>query len=126
MSWIIGQYLRELPYIKEKGDIESDTYNNAILIEKAINDMDEKGLLTDFEKDVIIAIVQGFNFSEISRLLSTDRQRVSNTFTAVTDRIAYILGGEFTDTAFLEQLDADDFMEQNIEELFKRKLPRMT
>lgn len=126
MSWIISQYLRELPYIKEKGDIESDTYNNAILIEKAINDMDDKGLLTDFEKDVIIAVVQGFNFSEVSRLLSTDRQRVSNTFTAITDRIAYILGGEFTDTAFLEQLDSDDFMEQDIEELFKRKLPRMT
>lgn len=122
MSWIIGQYLRELPYIKEGGNIESDTYNNALLIEKTINDMAKKGLLTDFEKDVIISIVEGFNFSEISRLLNADRQRVSNTFKAVTDRIAYILGGEFTDAAFIEQMRAEGISEQDISELFKRGL----
>ncbi len=123
MSWIIGQYLRELPYIKEKADINSDVYNNAIMIEKTISDMNKNDLLTEFEKNVLISITSGYNFSEISRILNADRQRVSQTFKNVTDRIAYIMGGEFTDVAFLERIQSiEPISEQHISKLFKRGL----
>lgn len=123
MSWIIGQYLRELPYIKEKADINSDSYNNAIMIEKTIDDMNKDGLLTEFEKNVLISITSGYNFSEISRILNADRQRVSQTFKNVTDRIAYIMGGEFTDAAFIERIQSvEPISEQHISKLFKRGL----
>jgi|SRR3990170_860162 len=123
MSWIIGEYLKELPYLKENPDINSDIYNNALIIEMTIKDMDKKGLLTDFEKDVIMGIYSGYNFSEIARLLSADRQRVSNTYKEVTDRIAFILGGEFTDAAFMEQAKGiEEISEQDVSEIFKRGL----
>jgi len=121
MSWKIGLYLRDLPYIKENPDINSDVYNDALIIEKTIKDMDKKGLLTDFEKDVIMGIYSGYNFSEIARLLNADRQRVSNTYKEVTDRIAFILGGEFTDAAIIEHAKGiEEISEQDISEIFKR------
>lgn len=121
MSWIIGEYLKELPYIMEEPDINSDVYNNALIIQKTINDMGKKGLLTDFEKHVIMSIVEGFNFSEIARSQNVDRQRVSNTYKEVTDRIAFILGGEFTDAALMEHARGiEEISEQDVSEIFKR------
>jgi hypothetical protein len=65
--------------------------------------------------------VSGYNFSEISRLLTVDRSRVSATVKSVTDRIAYILGGEFTDAGLLERLqDIESISEHDVSEFFKR------
>jgi hypothetical protein len=93
------------------------------MIEKTIEGMDRDGLLTEFEKNVLISITSGYNFSEISRVLNADRQRVSQTFKNVTDRIAYIMGGEFTDAAFIERIQSvEPISEQHISKLFKRGL----
>jgi|SRR3990172_1716860 len=126
MSWIIGQYLKELPYIKERADINSDEYNNTLMIEKTLKDMFDKGLISDFEVGVIDAIISGYNFSEISRLLNADRQRVSQTFKKITDRIAYIMGGEFTDAAFLETVqDLEMLSDQDMVELLQKGITRI-
>jgi hypothetical protein len=121
MSLIVEEYMRRLPYIMEEGDINSDAFNNAILIKKCIKDMANKNLLSDFDKSIISLVVSGYNFSEISRLLTVDRSRVSATVKSVTDRIAYILGGEFTDAGLLERLqDIESISESDVSEFFKR------
>lgn len=121
MSLIVEEYMRRLPYIMEEGDINSDAFNNAILIKKCIKDMANKNLLSEFDKSLISLVVSGYNFSEISRLLTVDRSRVSATVKSVTDRIAYILGGEFTDAGLLERLqDIESISESDVSEFFKR------
>lgn len=123
MAWIIEEYVKQLPYIKERGDIESDTYNNAIMIEKVIDDMNDQNLISEFEHDILWAISAGYSYSEAARILNSHRLTISETFSKLTDRIAYILGGEFTDSALIERLrDSEVLGNQDVEELFKRGL----
>lgn len=121
MSWIIGEYIRQLPYIKERADINSETYNNAIMIEKTLDDMLKRGLITQEENDVIWSVSAGYSYSEIARLLGIHRLTVSHIFKQVTDRISYILGGELTDIAFIERIQTiEPLSEKDISRLFRR------
>lgn len=121
MSWIIGEYIRQLPYIKERADINSDTYNHALMIEKTLNDMLQKGIMTQQESDVIWAVSAGYSYSEIARLLGIHRLTVSQVFKQITDRISYVLGGELTDTAFIERIQSTETLsEKDISAIFRR------
>jgi hypothetical protein len=126
MSWIIGEYIRQLPYIKEGADIDSDVYNNAIMIEKTISDLVEKNIITQRESDVIWAVSAGYSYSEIARMLSMHRLTISQIFKDVTDRVSFILGGELTDSAFLERLGTiEPISEKEMEKLFRSGLARI-
>ena len=126
MSWIIGEYIRQLPYIKERADINSDSYNNAIIIEKTLDDMLIDGIITEKESNVIWAISAGYSYSETARLLNIHRLTVSEIFKRVTDRISYILGGELTDSAFLERLNTPEpLTDKEISSLFRKGIVRL-
>jgi hypothetical protein len=123
MSWIIEEYIRRIPYIMEEPDIEDEVYNNAILILKCIEDLSNQGLLSDTEKDVLAAVMEGYNYTEVSKILHVDRQTVSLIFDKVTDRIAYVMGGEFTDASFLDRIQTlgDSISEKDVSQLFNRR-----
>lgn len=104
MSYVIGEYIKRLPYILENADIESDEYNNILLIQRCISKLTENGTITEFERMLLLGIVDGYNYAELSRLLNADKQTVATTFERVTDRIAYILGGDFTDASFVNRI----------------------
>lgn len=126
MSWIVGEYIRQLPYIKERADISSDTYNNAIMIEKTLEDMLKNGIITQQESDVVWSVSAGYSYSEISRLLNIHRLTVSQIFKNVTDRISFILGGELTDSAFLERLGGlDELSDKDILLMFRKGILRI-
>jgi len=121
MSWIIGEYIRQLPYIKEKADINSDAYNNVIMIEKTLKEMKECGVLSEMENNVIWAVSAGYSYSEIARILGIHRLTVSEIFKKVTDRISYILGGELTDTAFISKIHSIELLsDKEISDLFRK------
>lgn len=123
MSWLIEEYIKQIPYIKERGNIDSDEYNNALIIELTIEKMMKQNLISDFEKDVLWAISVGYNYSEAARLLDSHRLTISDTINDITDRIAYILGGEFTDSAFMDRIqNIEDISEQDVDALFRRRL----
>ena len=122
MSWLVAQYIQDLHMIKERGDINSDEFNNAILIEACINNLEKDGLLSEVERNIIDAVSYGYNFSEIARMFGMTRQRASKIFSSVTDRIAYYLGSEFTNTAFVERLKSmDEFYGKDVSELFGKR-----
>lgn len=121
MSWLVGEYIRSLPYITERGDINSDDFNNAIMIEKCIKDMAKKGLLSEMELNIVSLVYSGYNYEEIGNLLHANRATISKSFKEVTDRIAYILGGEFTDASLLERIpNVEDLSDHSVSDLFKR------
>jgi len=126
MSWIIGEYIRQIHYIKERGNINSDSYNNAIIIEKTISDMVENNTITQRENDVIWSVSAGYSYSEIARVLSIHRLTVSQIFKDVTDRISFILGGELTDSAFLERIGRiEPLSEEDMEKMFRKGIARI-
>jgi helix-turn-helix protein len=121
MSWLIEQYIRDMPYILETHDFESDAYNNVLLLQRHIKNLDRQGLLSEEEKLILEAVFEGYNYTEISKLLKMDRQTVSETFKNVTDRLAYIMGSMFTDASFLDRIQTtEDLGRLDISEIFKR------
>jgi len=123
MSWIIEEYIRQMPFILEEGNINADDYNNCLLIQKCVNELQEKNLLSEIEKDVLSAVYSGFNYVEISKILCVNSRTVSMTFDKVTDRIAYILGGEFSDASFLDRVQSlnSNIRSKDVQQIFKNK-----
>lgn len=125
MSWIIGEYVRQYAYLKERADIDSDSYNNVIIIEMTIEKMIEDGLLSEQENNIIWCVSAGYSYSEIARLLGLHRLTVSNIFKNVTDRISYIIGGELTDGAFMERVQGvESLSEDDISIRFRKGITK--
>jgi hypothetical protein len=123
MSWVIEEYIRQMPYILENHDIDADDYNNCLLIQRCIKNLEKSNLLSELEKDVLSAVYLGFNYAEISKILDVNRQTVSMVFDKVTDRIAYVLGGEFSDASFLDRVQSlnNTLSAKNVREIFEKK-----
>lgn len=126
MSWIIGEYIRQIHFIKERGNINSNSYNNAIIIEKTMDDMVKNNTITQRESDVVWSVSAGYSYSEIARVLGIHRLTVSQIFKDVTDRISFILGGELTDSAFLERIGKiEPLSEEDMEKMFRKGIARI-
>jgi len=125
MSWIIGEYIRQYAYIKERADINSDSYNNVIMIEMVIEKMIDDGLLSEQENNVIWMVSAGYSYSEIARVLGIHRLTVSQVFKTVTDRVSYLIGGELTDEAFLERIQGlEPIAEEDISFRFRKGISK--
>lgn len=125
MSWIIGEYVRQYAYLKERADINSDSYNNAIMIEMVIEKMIEDDLLSKQENNIIWCVSAGYSYSEIARVLGLHRLTVSQIFKNVTDRISYIIGGELTDDAFIERIQGiEPLSEDDISIRFRKGITK--
>jgi len=121
MSWVVGQYIRDMAFLKEITDINSDVYNNALLVEQVVEKLVKENLITEFEKEVLWAIGAGYSYSEAARILGSHRLTISDTFNRLTDRIAFILGGDFTDSGFLERVQTmGSLYDTDMEQMFKR------
>ena len=123
MSWVIEEYVRQMPFILEAHNIDADDYNDCLLIQKCVDVLDKQNLLSEVEKDILTAVYRGFNYAEISTLLQVNRQTVSMIFDKVTDRIAYVLGGEFSDASFLDRVQSlnSNINAKSVREIFEKK-----
>ncbi len=123
MSKIVEEYVKALYSIVDAGNIESDQFNNALSIQETIKILYEKGNISEFDVRVLNGIATGFNFSEIATLLIADRKRVSDSFKKTCGKVAFVLGGEFTDTGFMYRHAARHAIgskkEQKLKEFFK-------
>ena len=103
MSLLVARYIRDIFLILEKGDIESDVYNNALSVSNVISRLHSDGNISDFDLRVLNYVASGYSYSETSRLLSTSRQRVTTSFKESCCKISFILGGDFTDAGFMDK-----------------------
>lgn len=121
MSWIISTYIKNMAFILSSNRINSDEYNNSLLIQRCVENLNKQGLLSELEQEILEAVFEGYNYTEISKLYKIDRQTVSQIFDNVTNRIAYVMGDEFTDASFLERLETIQGLEHvDVSDLFKR------
>ena len=107
MSRLVQEYFKNYTYIRFTTELDDDTYNNLLVIERCVEDCYKKGLISDFELSVIQNVCKGYTFSDLAEVINADRLRISNTFKNVCSRIAYILGEEFTDTHLEEKYYAN-------------------
>lgn len=130
MSWIIQSLLNNKNTIHEANDLDSDQYNDLLLVEKAIKDLTEKGLLVEEDLDVIAEMTgdtPGFDSKPKSQ-----KETMYKKFFSVCDRIAYFMGDYFTDEGYIEymqkkyRLDEEqtNTMRNYIKSKFKHKIIR--
>lgn len=101
MSLLIEEYIKSLNEILERGDVESEQFNNALNIQTTIQKLHKKGSITDFDLQVLNSVASGFNFTEIGVIFMIGRKKISESFKSSCSKIAYVLGHEFTDIGFI-------------------------
>lgn len=100
MSWIVASLLNNKEHIKERADIESDEYNDLILIESAIKHLREHALLTEEDMQLLESF-SGYGYDKESKLTRLERHTIAKKKAQICNRIAYYLGGYFTDDGYL-------------------------
>lgn len=82
----------------------SDDFNNLIIVEKKIKELYTNDLLSDFDIEIINFVSDGKPLSDARAALDRDRTTISKNFSIICERIAYFLGGSFTDEGLIEEL----------------------
>lgn len=134
MSWIVQHLLRNKEIIRSEQDIESDDYDNLLVIEAKVKELHDEGLLSDMDIYIIDLVSDGKPIIELESTLSKNRVTISKTFIQICSRISYFLGGYFTDEGFLENMKINyrlstediDKIKLYINGKFKHKLMRRT
>jgi|SRR5688572_11620554 len=104
MSWIVQNHINNRLRIHTKADIESDEFNDLILIEKAIEELRKKELLTKEQVDLLKnATDKGFPESFIIES-GKSKYVLSKEYSKICERLAYYLGGYFTDDGYLSYM----------------------
>lgn len=104
MSWIVQHLLRNRELIRSVPDMESDEYNNLLVIESKIKELQQEGFLSDMDIYILDLVADGRPIRNLESDIDKNRITISKTFIQICDRISYFLGGYFTDEGFLEIL----------------------
>lgn len=104
MAYLVEILIRNRPQIREKHDESSDEYNNLLVLERKIDDLTKSGILTDQELRILNLLSLGYSLGDLHLILKMDRDFVSAKVKKLTNKIAYYLGGEFTDAGYLEYM----------------------
>lgn len=95
MSWIVASLLNDRERIKSEGDLDSDDFNDLLLIEKAIETLAREKRLS---KDELIII--GF----LHGTVEMERHVIAKKRQQICQRIGYYLGDYFTDEGYLDYM----------------------
>lgn len=100
MSWITESLLNNREQIKSEADINSDEFNDLIAVEKAIFTLKSQGRLS-YEDLIILGIMP----DPITRKRTkNEKQTIYKKRAALCERVAYYLGGYFTDEGYLDYM----------------------
>lgn len=132
MSWIVQSLLRNKIEIRSRLDIESDEYADLLVVEKKISDLHTEGFLSDMDIYIIDLVSDGRPIRELEKAIDKSRITISRVFIQICERVAYFLGGYFTDEGFIENMSLNyrlsasdiDSLRLYINGKFKHKLMR--
>lgn len=102
MSWIIQSLLNNKNIIKARNDIEGEEYSDLLVVENAIKKLMSKNLITDNDIDVI-SIMSG-DKEGFANITQNQKRTLYKRYASVCERIAYFLGGYFTDEGYLDYI----------------------
>jgi len=85
-------------------DLYDEDYNNLLRVQKQIKFMANDNLFSSKEILVLGAILAGKSIKDIEKEFGLSRITVSKIFSDICDRIALILGREFTNDGYLDYI----------------------
>jgi len=85
-------------------DLDDDDYNNLLVVEKKISDLVDDGLIAPKELEIVTAMSTNKSLKNICEELNLSRWTISKIFSTTCEKIAYSLGGVFTDDGYIEYM----------------------
>lgn len=119
MSWIIQSLLNNREVIRSTADISSDEFNDLILVEKAIETLVAENRISKEELD-ILGMADSVGYEKIDDLSKYERHTLSKKKEQICQRIAYYLGGYFTDDGYLDHIQKKHKLSSNQVELLRK------
>ena len=118
MSWKIESIILNRLYLKEQHDLESEDYNNLLIIEKKAKELYDLKIITLLEAQMLNYFSNGLTPSDISKEISMYSDTVLMIFRRACEKISFCLGGEFTDFGTVDELiDKYNLSSEQIENL---------
>lgn len=84
--------------------LDDAVYEDLLSVEICMKDLFKKGLLNEQDIKIIWLVSCGFNINEISSKLSLNYKSVLNSYLSTLGKVAFALGGKFTDEGFCEYI----------------------
>lgn len=121
MSWIVERLLIDRYKIKSQLPIDEDVWDRLIFLEKKIVELYNEDLVSDIEIEVIKKMEENKSFSQIALELNMSRSTVTKIFRNACNRIAFYLGGYYTDDGFLESLKENySLSDEEVHKVFEK------
>jgi hypothetical protein len=118
MSWYVQQLIRTSIQLRdrihsvsyenfeqiEEVDLEDFDYNNLLLVEEAVQKLLCIRQFTKRDLAIVGAVSSGKSFPQLEKELGKTRITLGVTFQRICNRLAFHLGGYFTDSGYMEYL----------------------
>lgn len=104
MSWIIQSLLRSSVELKSLSDINSDEFNDLMIIEKKINHLREDGLISGEEMSLLKYIEDGKPLVNSKEEFGKNRLSLAKDIEALCNKIAFYVGGYFTNDGYIHYM----------------------
>lgn len=124
--------LRNRIEIRSRNDIESDEFNDLIVIEKKIKELYKDNIISDQEMLLLKYVEDGKPLVDSKKGFGKDRISLTRDFNKLLDKIAFYVGGYFTDDGYIDYMKTkynltDDQVENMLNYMkskYKNKLMR--
>lgn len=104
MAWYVETLLRNSLEIKARADLNADDYNDLIVLQKKIDGLHNENIISDEEMLLIDYIEDGKPMVNSKRDFGKNRLSVSKDINKLCDKIAFYIGGYFTDDGYIHHM----------------------
>lgn len=101
-------------------NVENDEFIFLREMEEKIKELVDSGQISELEYKVIVMLSEGNSYKEVSEKLKISRKTARNIFNSSCDKIAFSLGGFFTDEGYIEYMSEKySLSDQQVEEIMR-------
>jgi transcriptional regulator CtsR len=104
MSWAVKNLIIDSSRIRSDGNIESEEYMSLLILEKKIEDLLDRKILSDNELKIIKKVSNKHTYGSIAKELDISRYTLRNRFNKVCQKLAYYLGDSYTNLGYANYL----------------------
>ena len=90
--------------IRSVNDIDSDEFNDLIVIEKRIQELHEDGIISDQEMLLLKYVEDGKPLVDSKDGFGKNRISLAKDFNKLCDKIAFYVGGYFTNDGYIDYM----------------------
>lgn len=99
--------------IRASPDIESDSFSDLLVVEKAIEHLFYTGVLDEVETKILYAVGENPTWQEVGEVVDLDRNQCAKIFHRVCEIIGKYLGGDFDDEEMIDRLAQEHPINKN-------------